>query len=239
MNQAGQIPRHVAIIMDGNGRWAKARGKPRAFGHQQGLEALRRTVDAANKLGIEHLTVFSFSTENWSRPADEIDALFGLLRLYVHRDLKRLHKAGVKIRIFGSRERLKDDLIALITECEEVTANNTAFNLNIAFNYGGRAELVDAVRSIAAAAESGKLSIDQIDENLIRNNLWSSELPDADILLRTSGEQRISNFLLWNIAYSELIFLDVLWPDFDRRDLEQAIDTFRARDRRYGGLASS
>ena len=157
----------------------------------------------------------------------------------VHKDLKRLHKEGVKIRIFGSRERLTDDLIALIVECEDVTRKNTAFNLNIAFNYGGRAEIVDAVRSIAAATKTGEIRMDQIDEKLVREKLWSSELPDADILLRTSGEQRISNFLLWNIAYSELIFLDVLWPDFDRQHLEQAIETYRTRDRRYGGLASS
>ena len=224
--------------MDGNGRWAKARGKPRAFGHREGVEALRRTVDSANELGVQHLTVFSFSTENWRRPPEEVEALFGLLRLYVHRDLKRLHKEGVRINIFGSRDRLSTDIIKLIDECEETTRNNTAFNLHIAFNYGGRAELVDATRQIAQDVKTGEIHPDQIDEEVIRSRLWSADIPDAEILLRTSGEMRISNFLLWNIAYSELVFLDVLWPDFDRPHLEQAIDAFKRRDRRFGGVAS-
>ena len=239
MIEEALIPRHIAVIMDGNGRWAKARGRPRAFGHREGVEALRRTVDAANDLGVEHLTVFSFSTENWRRPPEEIEALFGLLRLYVHRDLQRLHKNGVRIKIFGSRDRLSKDIIELIEECEGKTQENSAFFLNIAFNYGARAEIVEAAKRLAAAAKAGEISPDQIDEEMVQANMWSGDIPDADILLRTSGEMRISNFLLWNIAYSELVFQDVLWPDFDRSHLEQAIDVFRRRDRRFGGVASS
>lgn len=239
MTEFEDIPHHIAVIMDGNGRWAKARGRPRAFGHREGVEALRRTVDNANALGVRHLTVFSFSTENWRRPPEEIEALFGLLRFYVHKDLKRLHKEGVRIKIFGSRDRLSEDLIRLIDECERTTEANSAFHLNIAFNYGGRAEIVEAARLVATKAHAGEITPDQIDEKLFHAHMWSSDIPDADILLRTSGEMRISNFLLWNIAYSELIFLDVFWPDFDRSHLEQAIDAFRRRDRRYGGVASS
>lgn len=231
-----QAPNHIAIIMDGNGRWAKARGLPRAAGHAEGVEALRRAVDACKNLDVNHLTVFSFSTENWKRPAAEIEALFGLLRMYVHRDLKRLHSEGVRIRIFGSRAGLSKDILALIDECEIRTRGNTVFNLNIAFNYGGRAEIVEAARAFARRASLGEVDVDELDEEMFHAHMWSSEIPDVDLMLRTSGELRISNFLLWSVAYSELMFMDVLWPDFQRSHLEQAIQSYCQRDRRFGGV---
>jgi undecaprenyl diphosphate synthase len=229
-------PRHIAIIMDGNGRWAKARGLPRALGHKEGVEALRRTVEAARDLGLTHLSVYAFSTENWNRPQAEIDALFDLLRLFVKRDLVRLHKDGVRIRIIGSREGLSRDILSLIDEAVELTKANTRLTLNIAFNYGGRGEIVAAMREIAKSVEAGTLKPDQIDETLVSRLLWTAESPDPDLLIRTSGELRLSNFLLWSGAYSELMFMDIWWPDFNRACMEQAIDAFRRRDRRFGGL---
>jgi undecaprenyl diphosphate synthase len=229
-------PRHIAIIMDGNGRWAKARGLPRALGHKEGVEALRRTVEAARDLGLTHLSVYAFSTENWNRPQAEIDALFDLLRLFVKRDLVRLHKDGVRIRIIGSREGLSRDILSLIDEAVELTRANTRLTLNIAFNYGGRGEIVAAMREIAKSVEAGTLKPDQIDETLVSRLLWTAESPDPDLLIRTSGELRLSNFLLWSGAYSELMFMDIWWPDFNRACMEQAIDAFRRRDRRFGGL---
>jgi undecaprenyl diphosphate synthase len=230
-------PRHVAIIMDGNGRWAKSRGLPRAMGHKEGVEALRRTVDAAYELGITHLTVFSFSTENWSRPQHEIDALFDLLRLFVKRDLARLHREGVSIRIIGAREGLSEDIRGLIDEAMELTRNNSRLILNIAFNYGGRGEIVAAMREIAREVAGGRISPDDIDEAMLSRFLWTSSSPDPDLVIRTSGELRLSNFLLWSGAYAELMFLDAWWPDFNRDYLEKAIDAFRRRDRRFGGLS--
>jgi undecaprenyl diphosphate synthase len=231
-------PRHVAIIMDGNGRWAKARGLPRAMGHKEGVEALRRAVEASRDLGISHLTVFSFSTENWNRPQSEIAALFDLLRLFVKRDLARLHKDGVRIRIIGAREGLSPDILELIDEAIDLTKNNTRLNLNIAFNYGGRGEIVAAVREIARAVQEGRLKPEQIDEAMISRMLWTSESPDPDLVIRTSGELRLSNFLLWSGAYAELMFMDLWWPDFNRESMEKAIDAFRRRDRRFGGLGA-
>ncbi|HEX5005811.1 MAG TPA: isoprenyl transferase [Hyphomonadaceae bacterium] len=231
-------PRHVAIIMDGNGRWAKARGLPRAMGHKEGVEALRRTVEASRELGVTHLSVYAFSTENWNRPQAEIDALFDLLKLFVKRDLARLHKDGVRIRIVGSRDGLSADILELIDEAVELTKNNTRLNLNIAFNYGGRGEIVAAVREIARRIENGKLKADQIDEALISRLMWTAESPDPDLVIRTSGELRLSNFLLWSGAYAELMFMDLWWPDFNRDSLEKAIDAFRRRDRRFGGLGA-
>jgi undecaprenyl diphosphate synthase len=228
----------VAIIMDGNGRWAKARGLPRALGHKEGVEALRRTVEASRDLGITHLSVYAFSTENWSRPQAEIDALFDLLRLFVKRDLARLHKDGVRIRIIGSREGLSDDIVALIDEAIELTKGNTRLNLNIAFNYGGRGEIVAAAKEIARQVEAGKLKADDIDEALISRMMWTADSPDPDLVIRTSGELRLSNFLLWSGAYAELMFMDLWWPDFNRESLEKAIDAFRRRDRRFGGLGA-
>jgi undecaprenyl diphosphate synthase len=231
-------PRHVAIIMDGNGRWAKARGLPRAMGHREGVEALRRTVEASRDLGITHLSVYAFSTENWSRPQAEIDALFDLLRVFVKRDLARLHKDGVRIRIVGSRDGLSDDILALIDEAVELTKSNTKLNLNIAFNYGGRGEIVAATREIARRVEAGHLKADDVDEALIARLMWTADSPDPDLVIRTSGELRLSNFLLWSGAYAELMFMDLWWPDFNRESMEKAIDAFRRRDRRFGGLGA-
>jgi undecaprenyl diphosphate synthase len=231
-------PRHVAIIMDGNGRWAKARGLPRAMGHKEGVEALRRTVEASRELGVTHLSVYAFSTENWNRPQAEIDALFDLLRLFVKRDLARLHKDGVRIRIVGSRDGLSNDIVGLIDEAMDLTKGNTRLNLNIAFNYGGRGEIVAAVKEIVRRAEAGQLKADQVDEALISRLMWTADSPDPDLVIRTSGELRLSNFLLWSGAYAELMFMDLWWPDFNRDSLEKAIDAFRRRDRRFGGLGA-
>jgi undecaprenyl diphosphate synthase len=224
--------------MDGNGRWAKARGLPRAMGHREGVEALRRTVEASRDLGITHLSVYAFSTENWNRPQAEIDALFDLLRLFVKRDLARLHRDGVRIRIVGSRDGLSADILSLIDEAMELTKGNTRLNLNIAFNYGGRGEIVAAVKEIARRVAAGKLAPDQIDEALISRLMWTADSPDPDLVIRTSGELRLSNFLLWSGAYAELMFMDLWWPDFNRDSLEKAIDAFRRRDRRFGGLGA-
>ena len=231
-------PKHVAIIMDGNGRWAKSRGLPRALGHKEGVEALRRAVEASRELGLTHLTVFSFSTENWNRPQAEIDALFDLLRMFVKRDLARLHRDGVRICIIGSREGLNPDIIELIDESMELTKGNTRLTLNIAFNYGGRGEIVAAVRRIAELSAAGKLNPADINEATISRMLWTAESPDPDLVIRTSGELRLSNFLLWSGAYAELMFMDVWWPDFNRDSMEKAIDAFRRRDRRFGGLGA-
>lgn len=231
-------PRHVAIIMDGNGRWAKARGLPRALGHKEGVEALRRAVEASRDLGLTHLSVYAFSTENWNRPQQEIDALFDLLRVFVRRDLARLHKDGVRIRIIGSRDGLSEDILSLIDEAVEKTKDNTRLTLNIAFNYGGRGEIVAAMRDIAKKVEAGTLKPDQIDEAMVSRMVWTAESPDPDMVIRTSGELRLSNFLLWSGAYAELMFMDLWWPDFTKESLEKAIDAYRRRDRRFGGLGA-
>ncbi|HAQ36649.1 MAG TPA: isoprenyl transferase [Alphaproteobacteria bacterium] len=231
--------RHVAIIMDGNGRWAKARGRPRVFGHQQGVEAVRAVVRAGGDLGVNCLTLYGFSTENWRRPHEEVDALFGLLRRFVDADLESLAADGVRVRILGRREGLSDDIIEIIERAERRTADNSAFSLNIAFNYGGRDEIVRAARRIAAEVASGELSADAIDEDVFAEHLDSHGLPDPDLVIRTSGEQRLSNFLPWQTAYAELVFVDVLWPDFDRAHLENAIGEFRRRRRRFGGVDGS
>jgi undecaprenyl diphosphate synthase len=231
-------PRHVAIIMDGNGRWAKARGLPRALGHREGVEALRRAVEASRDLGLSHLSVYAFSTENWNRPQSEIDALFDLLRLFVRRDLARLNRDGVRIRIVGAREGLNDDILGLIDEAVDTTKANTRLTLNIAFNYGGRSEIVAAMKQIAAAVKEGRIKPEQIDEAMVSRMLWTSDSPEPDLVIRTSGELRLSNFLLWSGAYAELMFMDLLWPDFTKESLEKAIDAFRRRDRRFGGLGA-
>lgn len=224
--------------MDGNGRWAKTRGLPRSAGHERGVEALRRTVEFAGDLGITHLTLFSFSTENWRRPVSEVNVLFSLLRSYVKRDLAKLKTKGVRIRIIGKREGVPDDIGALIDKAENETAGNTQFFLTIAFNYGGREEIVRAARKLALAVGEGRTQIDDIDETVFEALLDTHGLPDPDLLIRTSGEYRLSNFLLWQAAYSELIFMDVLWPDFDRQHLETALVAYSERDRRFGTLKS-
>ncbi|MGY6626940.1 MAG: polyprenyl diphosphate synthase [Oceanicaulis sp.] len=230
---ADRSPRHVTIIMDGNGRWATARGKPRAFGHQAGVEAVRETVRAARDLGLTHLTLFSFSTENWRRPRAEIDTLFDLLRRFVTADLERLHGEGVRIRVIGRRQGLTPDLIKTIDQVEARTRANTRFHLTIAFNYGGRDELVRAAAR-AAADRDGDLS--GLTEADFGAYLDTAELPDPDLVIRTSGERRLSNFLLWQTAYAELIFMDVLWPDFGEEHLRAALDEFARRERRFGAV---
>ncbi|MCC9623007.1 isoprenyl transferase [Thalassospira sp. MA62] len=228
------VPRHVAIIMDGNGRWACARGKPRTMGHRAGVEAVRRTVKAAADIGIEYLTLYGFSTENWNRPESEVTDLMGLLRLFLKRELATLHKNGVKIRIIGDRSRFAEDIRELLADAEAKTVNNTRLNLTIALSYGARAELTNAMQQIAHMVARGDISPDAITEDLIEQNLMTASIPDPDLLIRTSGEQRVSNFLLWQSAYTEFVFDEVLWPEFDRYHLEKAIENFAGRERRFG-----
>ena len=233
------LPRHIAIIMDGNGRWAKARGLPRIAGHRRGAEAVRRTLVAASEIGIPYLTLFGFSSENWKRPLAEVDDLMGLLRHYLRGEIAELHKNGVRLRVIGEIGRLSADLVTLIANAEALTRDNSAINLTIALSYGGRAEIVAATRAIAAEVAAGRLAAEAIDEDLIAGHLFTSELPDPDLLIRTSGEQRISNFLLWQCAYAELVFTKTLWPDFGRGDLEGAIADYCGRERRYGASVGS
>jgi undecaprenyl diphosphate synthase len=228
-------PRHIAIIMDGNGRWARQRMRPRTFGHAEGVEALRRTVEAANELGVEYLTVFGFSTENWRRPVEEVNALFDLLRLYVARDLERLHKDGVRVRIVGEREGLQRDIADIIDNAEAKTRRNDKLNLTIAFNYGGQSEIARAARRAAEDVAAGKLLPADITTERFATYLDTADLPAPDVLVRTSGERRLSNFMLWQAAYAELVFLDVLWPDFNKASLEEAIAHYQRRERRFGG----
>ncbi len=230
-------PCHVAIIMDGNGRWAKQRARPRTFGHAEGVEALRRTVEAAGDLGIRYLTVFGFSTENWRRPAEEVNALFDLLRLYVARDLDRLVREGVRVRVIGERCGLQKDIAAIIESAESRTRGNEKLNLTIAFNYGGQDEIARAARKLAEDAVAGIVDPARIDAALFETYLDTADMPAPDLLIRTSGESRLSNFMLWQSAYSELVFLDVLWPDFGKSALEDAIAQFRRRERRFGAAS--
>jgi len=226
---------HVAIIMDGNGRWAKARGMPRTLGHRAGVSALKRTVEAAPDLGVSRLTVFGFSTENWSRPAQEVSELMSLPKLYFDSDLGRLRREGVRVRIIGRRAGLSDDVLAMIDEAETTTASNTRFLLQVAFNYGGRADIADAARRLAEAVRDGRLDPQAIDEAMFEARLSTANEAPPDLIIRTSGERRLSNFLLWETAYAELVFQDVLWPDYGPAHLKAALDEFRGRERRYGG----
>ena len=232
-------PAHIAIIMDGNGRWAKARGLPRAAGHRAGVEALRRTVRAAGDLGIDWLTVYAFSSENWRRPKSEISDLMGLLKMFIRRDLAEIHQAGVRVRMIGEREELASDIRALIEEAETLTASNKAMNLVIAFNYGARDEIARAARTIAEAARAGTLDPAEIDAESFSAFLDTQLIPDPDLVIRTSGEQRLSNFLLWQSAYSELVFMPCYWPDFGAEQLGEALASYASRERRYGGLMAN
>lgn len=232
-------PAHIAIIMDGNGRWARQRGLPRTAGHRQGAEAARRTVEGAIEAGVSCLTLFSFSSENWSRPADEVQELMSLLRRYLQSEIAELHKNGVRLKVIGDRSRLTGDITSLIEEGEERTRHNDRLCLTMALSYGGRQEIADTARRIAQAAVAGEIDPATIDEAQISARLFTSDLPDPDLLIRTSGEQRISNFLLWQLAYSELVFVDTLWPDFTADHLRAAIREFQRRDRRYGAALSS
>ena len=230
------VPRHVAIIMDGNGRWAAARGLPRGEGHRRGVEALRRTVAAAVDLGIGILTIFSFSAENWSRPLSEIRELMALLRRFIRHDLADLHRKGVRVRVIGERESLDVEIRRLLDEAEELTKNNEKLILVVAFNYGARQEIARAARRMAAAVAAGDLAVSAVTADKLASYLDAPDLPDPDLIIRTSGEQRLSNFLLWQAAYSELVFVPTYWPDFDRAALESAISEYHRRERRFGGL---
>jgi undecaprenyl diphosphate synthase len=229
-------PRHVAIIMDGNGRWAAARSLPRVEGHRRGVEALRKTVRAAKELGISIITIFSFSSENWSRPQSEISDLLSLLRRFIRNDLVDLHKSNVRVRVIGERDDLAADIRSLLQEAEDLTKNNDGLTLVVAFNYGARQEIARAARRLAVEVANGRLSASDITPELLGRHLDAPDLPDPDVIIRTSGEQRLSNFLLWQSAYSELVFLPINWPDFDRAALESAIAEYRRRERRFGGL---
>ncbi len=233
---AAQGPRHVAIIMDGNGRWANERGLPRSIGHRKGVEAVRRTVRAAVDLGIPYITLYSFSSENWSRPKEEIDDLMGLLKRFIRQDLAELHQSNVRIRIIGERANVDPELLALMDEGVELTSLNTALTLVIAFNYGSRQEIARAARLLAEDVAAGRIRAEDITPERLGESLDTDGIPDPDLLVRTSGEMRLSNFLLWQAAYAEFIFLDIYWPDFGREQLEAAVAEFRARDRRFGGL---
>ncbi len=235
----GLLPVHVAIIMDGNGRWAKARGLARTAGHSRGVEALRRAVSGALEFGIPYLTVFGFSSENWKRPAIEIGHLMGLLRRYLDSEIDELNRNGVRLRVIGDRSRLPRDIVRLIEASEAQTADNGRLALVVALSYGGRQEIVIAARRLAEATASGRLDPSSIDERRFAAELLTCGIPDPDLVIRTSGEQRISNFLLWQSAYSEIVFLEMLWPDFSEGDLAEAIREFQKRSRRYGAALDS
>ncbi len=230
-------PAHVAIIMDGNGRWAKSRGLPRTFGHKQGAETVKRVVRAAVDLNIPYLTLFGFSSENWSRPADEVQELMRLLRIYLRSEMAELHRGNIRLRVIGSRAELEKDIVELIEHAESLTRDNTALTVTIALNYGGRQELLLAAGAFARKCREENIEPDlRAAEEFFPGCLMTDGMPDPDILIRTSGEQRISNFLLWQCAYAEFIFTPVLWPDFSKNDLEQAIKEFSSRDRRFGAV---
>jgi undecaprenyl diphosphate synthase len=232
------MPGHVAIIMDGNGRWASRRGLPRSAGHRQGVEALRRTVRAASAMGIGVLTLYSFSTENWSRPAAEVRFLLELLRRFIRTDVADLHKANVRIMVIGDRQGIEPTLRAMFEEAEALTRENTALKLVIAFNYGGRQEITRAVQALARKVAEGKIAPDDITPAVIGNHLDTGGLPEPDLMIRTGGEQRLSNYLLWQCAYTEFVFIPDFWPDFDADRLTQAVENYRLRDRRFGGLTA-
>ncbi|WP_338606965.1 isoprenyl transferase [Pelagibacterium nitratireducens] len=231
-----KIPRHIGVIMDGNGRWAKQRGLGRSEGHRAGVEAVRRIVALAIDYGVQCLTLFSFSAENWRRPPDEVRFIFGLLRRFVTSDLEKLHAQNVRIRIIGDREGLERGLRGIIEDVENRTAGNTGLDLIIAFNYGAKTEIVTATRAIARKVAAGELKAEEIDEATIARHLDTSGLPDPDLILRTSGEMRLSNFLLWQSAYAELVFVEENWPDFDESVFVRALKSYTERDRRFGGI---
>lgn len=230
------IPNHVAIIMDGNGRWANVRGLPRSMGHRKGVEAVREAVRTAADAGVAYLTLFAFSSENWSRPESEVSDLMGLLKTFIRRDLATLHKENVRIRVIGDRSNLRDDILPLLLEAEEKTRDNSAITLVIAFNYGARDEIARAVRSIAADVSSGLIHPGQVTSELISARLDTAGIPDPDLIIRTSGEERLSNFLLWQAAYAELMFVPEFWPDFSRTTFLQALANYAGRERRFGGV---
>jgi undecaprenyl diphosphate synthase len=228
------VPAHVAIIMDGNGRWARSRGLPRTAGHKQGAEAVRRSIEACFELGVSYLTLFGFSSENWKRPQTEVSDLMLLLRRYLQSEIADLHKNGVRVRVIGERSRFSPDIVSLIRNAEEMTKGNDALHLTVALNYGSRQEISSTARQLAEAVAAGRIKAQDIDETMFTGHLTTADMPDPDLVIRTSGEKRLSNFLLWQSAYAELVFLDVLWPDFNKSHLEDAIHEFHRRERRYG-----
>jgi undecaprenyl diphosphate synthase len=230
------VPAHVAIIMDGNGRWAKSRGLPRTMGHKAGVDAVREAVRNASDFGIQYLTLYAFSSENWSRPPGEVSDLMGLLKLFIRRDLAELHKNNVKIRIIGERNTLPADIKRLLEDAERLTNGNSQLNLVIAFNYGSRDEIVRAVRALAEEARLGTITPGQITPELMSAHLDTAGMPDPELIIRTSGEMRLSNFLLWQAAYCEFVFLPCLWPDFNRDRFAEALDIYQQRERRFGGV---
>jgi len=232
------VPEHVAIIMDGNGRWAKQRGLPRTMGHRKGVDAVREAVRAAGDVGIKYLTLFAFSSENWRRPETEVSDLLGLLKAFIRRDLAELHRQNVRVKVIGDRHSLKSDILDLLVDAEETTKTNTALTLIIAFNYGSRDEIARAMASLARDVEAGRLKAQDISPALIDARLDTAGIPDPDLIIRTSGEERLSNFLLWQAAYSEFIFVPEYWPDFSREIFYSALETFASRDRRFGGLVA-
>ena len=231
-----QTPAHVAVIMDGNGRWAKARGLPRHEGHRRGLDAVRRIVRSAIEHNVRYLTIYSFSSENWRRPAEEVAMLMGLLKRFIRHDLADLHKNGVRVRIIGERENLSADIAGLLTEAENLTRNNTRLTLVVAFNYGARQEIAAAARRLALDVREGRLGVDAIGEDAFAARLDTADIPDPDLIIRTSGEMRLSNFLLWQAAYAELVFLPLLWPDFDEAAFVGALRLYAQRERRFGAV---
>jgi undecaprenyl diphosphate synthase len=230
------VPVHVAIIMDGNGRWAKQRSLPRTMGHRKGVEAVREAVRVAGDTGISYLTLFAFSSENWTRPETEVNDLMGLLKAFIRRDLAELHSENVRIRIIGARDNLRNDILPLLLEAEEATSGNTGLTLVIAFNYGARDEIARAARKLAAKALAGEIRIEDINAQAVGRELDTYGIPDPDLLIRTSGEERLSNFLLWQSAYAELLFIPDFWPDFSRETFMAAIETYNRRERRFGGV---
>ncbi len=230
------VPQHIAIILDGNGRWAKKKHLPRNMGHVQGSKTVERIIEDAHDLGVKYLTVYAFSTENWKRPQDEVDALMKLLRDYLKNCIKRANKNNMKVRVIGDVTGLSQDLQEKIAELEEASKNNTGINFTIALNYGSRDEMVRAMKQMTADVQAGRLKQEEITEDIFCNYLDTKELPDPDLMIRTSGEERLSNFMLWQLAYTEFYFTDVLWPDFNKKELKKAIEYYNGRDRRFGGI---
>lgn len=232
-----KIPRHIAIIMDGNGRWAEARGLSRREGHKKGAEAAQRTVEALRDMGVEYVTLFTFSSENWQRPASEVSDLLNLIRFYLKKETAEMHKSGARLRVIGNRERLPADIVSLIENAEAVTKDNSKITVVIALSYGGRQDIVFAAKALAARALAGTLDISAIDEEMFAQSLMTQDIPDPDLMIRSGGESRISNFLMWQLSYTELFFTDTLWPDFDQKEIGQALEFYRNRDRRFGGVS--
>ncbi len=238
-NTSPEVPVHLAVIMDGNGRWARARGLPRIEGHRNGVNAVRRTIETAAEMGVKYLTLFSFSSENWQRPVTEVGELMKLLRRYLKSEIAELHGKGIRFRVIGDRARLSKDIIRLVEEAENTTAENTGMTLVLALSYGGRQDIAQAAKKLATSVSLGLIRAEAIDEEVFAAHLDTAGIPDPDLLIRTSGESRISNFLLWECAYTEFLFLEKYWPDFGKEDLQEAINEYGKRDRRYGATAEN